>query len=234
MRSATSTSSMRGGGRNAAAALNSASGTIEFAVGKGTWPARRAGGLAGRIAAAARRERWRRPFNCLAGRFEVSGGVANLRRLVFDTPRATWIGGGYLSLRNEGWEFIVAPEARDSQGVPLATPLRLKGGTGRPAAGRARSRPQPAADRRGAPCRAWSAPSARSPGSRTSAMPAPSWRRGSTACGRACGRRCRTPNPERDRANPPRPGQPAGATASSGRLRGLFPCPASACKAFRQ
>ena len=32
-------------------------------------------------------------FNCLAGRFEVSAGVANLRRLVFDTPRATWIGG---------------------------------------------------------------------------------------------------------------------------------------------
>jgi hypothetical protein len=125
---------MRGPGRNATAALNSASGTIEFSVGKGTWPGDGLAGwpneslkLVGATDGAA--------FNCLAGRFEVSGGVANLRRLVFDTPRATWIGGGYLSLRNEGWEFIVAPEARDSQGVPLATPFRLKGGTGRQAAG---------------------------------------------------------------------------------------------------
>jgi len=125
---------MRGPGRNAAAALNSASGTVEFAVGKGRWPGDGLAGwpaeslkLLGATDGAA--------FNCLAGRFEVSSGVANLRRLVFDTPRATWIGGGYLSLRNEGWEFIVAPEARDSQGVPLATPFRLKGGTGRPAAG---------------------------------------------------------------------------------------------------
>ena len=75
------------------------------------------------------------PFNCLAGRFEVSGGVATLRRLVFDTPRATLVGGGYVSLRNEGWEFILAPEARDYQSAPLASPFRLKGGTGRPTVG---------------------------------------------------------------------------------------------------
>jgi uncharacterized protein involved in outer membrane biogenesis len=125
---------MRGPGRSAAAALNSASGTIEFAVGKGTWPG---DGLTGWPAESAKLlgASTSAAFNCLAGRFEVSGGVANLRRLVFDTPRATWIGGGYVSLRNEGWEFIVAPEARDSQGVPLATPFRLKGGTGRQAAG---------------------------------------------------------------------------------------------------
>ena len=126
---------MRGPGRNAAAALNSASGTVEFAVGKGRVAGRWSGRLASRIAASCSARPMARPFNCLAGRFEVSSGVANLRRLVFDTPRATWIGGGYLSLRNEGWEFIVAPEARDAQGVPLATPFRLKGGTGRPAAG---------------------------------------------------------------------------------------------------
>jgi uncharacterized protein involved in outer membrane biogenesis len=125
---------LRGGGRSAGAALNSASGTVEFAVGKGAWPGDGLAGwpaesmkLLGATDGAA--------FNCLAGRFEVSSGVANLRRLVFDTPRATWIGGGYVSLRNEGWEFIVAPEARDSQGVPLATPFRIKGGTGRSAAG---------------------------------------------------------------------------------------------------
>jgi len=107
---------------------------VEFAVGKGVWPA---DGLAGwpeesmKLLGATDGA----PFNCLAGRFEVSSGVANLRRLLFDTPRATWIGGGYLSLRNEGWELIVAPEARDSQGVPLAMPFRLKGGTGRQAVG---------------------------------------------------------------------------------------------------
>jgi AsmA family protein len=126
---------LRGSGRSAAAALNGANGTVEFAVGKGVWPA---DGLAGwpneplRLLGA---NDGGAAFNCLAGRFEVSAGVANLRRLVFDTPRATWIGGGYLSLRSEGWEFIVAPEARDTAGLPLATPIRLKGGTGRAVSG---------------------------------------------------------------------------------------------------
>lgn len=125
---------MRGPGRSAAAALNSASGTVEFAVGKGVWPA---DGLAGWPAESLKLigANDGAAFNCLAGRFDVSRGIANLQRLVFDTPRATWIGGGYLSLRNESWEFIVAPEARESQGVPLATPFRLKGGTGRQPSG---------------------------------------------------------------------------------------------------
>jgi uncharacterized protein involved in outer membrane biogenesis len=126
---------LRGGGRSAGSALNSASGVIEFGVGKGVWPA---DGLAGwpaestRLLGAADNGA---AFNCLAGRFEVSGGIANLRRLVFDTSRATWVGGGYVSLRNEGWEFIVVPEARDAAGAQLASPLRIKGGTGRQPAG---------------------------------------------------------------------------------------------------
>jgi uncharacterized protein involved in outer membrane biogenesis len=126
---------LRGGGRTAVAALNGASGTVEFAVGKGVWPA---DGLAGWPAESQRllgATDSGAAFNCLAGRFEVSAGVANLRRLVFDTPRAIWVGGGYLSLRNEGWEFIAAPEAREAPAVPLATPIRLKGGTGRAASG---------------------------------------------------------------------------------------------------
>lgn len=126
---------LRGGGRNAGGALTGASGVIEFGVGKGVWPA---DGLAGWPAESLRLLNAGdngAGFNCLAGRFEVSGGVANLRRLVVDTPRATWIGGGYLSLRNEGWEFILAPEARDGPGAQLAQPLRIKGGTGRQAAG---------------------------------------------------------------------------------------------------
>jgi AsmA family protein len=126
---------LRGGGRTTRDALNSASGSVDITVAKGTWPRdplaswpaetqRLLGGGEGGV-----------PFNCIAGRFDVSGGVASLRRLVVDTPRAILVGGGYVQLRSEGWEFILAPEARDNQNAALASPLRLKGGSGRPTAG---------------------------------------------------------------------------------------------------
>ncbi|HMK00165.1 MAG TPA: AsmA family protein [Reyranella sp.] len=126
---------LRGGGRTTRDALNSASGSVDVAIAKGTWPRdplaswpaetqRLLGGGDGGV-----------PFNCIAGRFDVSGGVASLRRLVVDTPRVTLVGGGYVQLRSEGWEFILAPEARDNQNAALASPLRLKGGSGRPTAG---------------------------------------------------------------------------------------------------
>lgn len=126
---------LRGGGRTTRDALNSASGSIDIAVTKGLWPReplanwpadtqRLLGGADTGV-----------PFNCIAGRFEVSGGVASLRRLVVDTPRTTMVGGGYVNLRTEGWEFILAPEVRDAQSAALASPLRLKGGSGRPTAG---------------------------------------------------------------------------------------------------
>jgi uncharacterized protein involved in outer membrane biogenesis len=121
---------LRGGGRNTRDALNSASGSIDIAVAKGQWPRDQL-------------TRWPAetqrllgggdsvPFNCIAGRFDVTGGVAYLRRLVVDTPRLTMVGGGYLHLRTEGFEFILAPEARDAQNATLASPLRVKGGSGR-------------------------------------------------------------------------------------------------------
>ncbi len=126
---------LRGGGRGSREALNVASGTIEFSAGKGVWPQdgvagwpaetqRLLGGGDGGV-----------PFNCIAGRFDVSRGVANLLRLVVDTPRTTMVGGGYVQMRSEGWEFILAPEARDQQGVALAVPLRLKGGSGQQVTG---------------------------------------------------------------------------------------------------
>jgi AsmA family protein len=126
---------LRGGGRTTRDALNSASGSIDIAVAKGAWPRdplaswppetqRLLGGGTDGV-----------PFNCIAGRFDVSGGVASLRRLVVDTPRAVLVGGGYVQLRTEGWEFILAPEARDNQNAALASPLRLKGGSGRPTTG---------------------------------------------------------------------------------------------------
>lgn len=122
---------LRGSGRSTRDALNVASGAIDIAVAKGAWPLdglsgwpaetqRLLGGTEGGV-----------PFNCFAGRFDVSGGVANLRRLVIDTPRSTIVGGGFLHLRSEAWELILLPEARDTAGASLAVPLRLKGGTGR-------------------------------------------------------------------------------------------------------
>ncbi len=122
---------LRGSGRTTRDALNSASGSIDVAMGKGFWPhsqlanwppetQRLLGGTEAGV-----------PFNCIAGRFEVSSGVANLRRLVVDTPRGVLVGGGYFHLRTEGWEFIVAPEARDNQNASLATPMRIKGGAGK-------------------------------------------------------------------------------------------------------
>ncbi len=122
---------LRGGGRTTRDALNSANGAIDIAMGKGTWPPSQLANwppetlrlLGGSDAGV--------PFNCIAGRFEVSGGVANLRRLVVDTPRGVLVGGGYLHLRTDNWEFMLAPEARDHQNAPLAVPMRIKGGPGK-------------------------------------------------------------------------------------------------------
>lgn len=126
---------LRGGGRTTRDALNSASGTIEVSTAKGIWPRDSISAWPSETQRLLGNGDTGAPFNCIAGRFEVSGGVANLRRLVVDTPRATLVGGGFLHLRSEAWEFILAPEARDAQGAALATPLRLKGGSGRPTTG---------------------------------------------------------------------------------------------------
>jgi uncharacterized protein involved in outer membrane biogenesis len=121
---------LRGTGRAAHDALNAASGTIEVSAGKGAWPRE---SLAGWPAETQRllggTDKDGVPVDCLAGSFEVKGGIASLRHLVVDTPAALVIGGGYVSFRNEGWEFILAPEARNAHNANLASPLRIKGGT---------------------------------------------------------------------------------------------------------
>ena len=125
---------LRGSGRTTRDALNSANGSVDIAIAKGVWPRKQLASwppetqqlLGGTDAGV--------PFNCIAGRFDVSSGIANLRRIVVATPRAVLIGGGYVQMRTEGWEFIVAPEARDAQGAALASPMRIKGGAGRPTA----------------------------------------------------------------------------------------------------
>ncbi|HTR85055.1 MAG TPA: AsmA family protein [Reyranella sp.] len=126
---------LRGAGRAAHDSLNVANGTIEFSAGKGIWPYDGLGNWPVETQRLLGGGDTGVPFNCLAGSFEVRSGIANLRRLVVDTPRAALVGGGYLHFRSEGWEFILAPEARDTSGAALAVPLRLKGGTGRPTSG---------------------------------------------------------------------------------------------------
>jgi uncharacterized protein involved in outer membrane biogenesis len=127
---------LRGAGRAAHDALNAASGTIEVSAGKGAWPR---GSLAGWPTETQRllggTDKDGMPIECLAGSFEVKGGIANLRRLVVDTPTALMIGGGYVSFRTEGWEFILAPEAHNAHNANLASPLRIKGGTGQQTTG---------------------------------------------------------------------------------------------------
>src|SRR5262249_23194961 len=121
---------LRGGGRTTREALNSASGALDVVAAKATWPRDQLASWPAetqKLLAASDNA----PFNCVAGRFDVSGGVAFLRRLVIDTPRATLVGGGYVQLRSEAWEFVLAPEARDAQNSALASTLRLKGGSGR-------------------------------------------------------------------------------------------------------
>jgi hypothetical protein len=126
---------LRGGGRTTRDALNSASGSVDVTVAKGTWPRDQLADWPAETQRLLGSGEGGVPFNCIAGRFDVSGGVASLRRLVVDTPRTTLVGGGYVHLRSEGWEFILAPEARDNQNAALASPLRLKGGSGRQTSG---------------------------------------------------------------------------------------------------
>lgn len=126
---------LRGSGRSTRDVLNTASGVIDVVMGKGIWPASSLAGWPSETLRLLGGSDSGVPFNCMAGRFEVSGGVANLRRLIVDTPRLVAVGGGYLALRAEAWEIILAPEARDNQNAALASPLRLKGGTGRPTEG---------------------------------------------------------------------------------------------------
>ena len=126
---------LRGGGRTTRDALNAASGSLEVAIAKGSWPREQLASWPAETQRLLAVGDSSVPFNCVAGRFDVTGGVAFLRRLVVDTPRATMVGGGYLQLRSEAWEFILAPEARDNQNAALASPLRLKGGSGRAIAG---------------------------------------------------------------------------------------------------
>lgn len=124
---------LRGSGRTTRDALNGASGAFDLTVARGSWPRDKLASWPAdtqRLLAAVDPV----PFNCLAGHFDVTGGIAFLRRLIVDSPRATFVGGGYVQLRSEAWEFLFAPESRDAQNAALAVPVRLKGAAGKTAA----------------------------------------------------------------------------------------------------
>ena len=106
--------------------------------------------------------------------------------------------------------FILAPEARDAQGAQLASPLRIKGGTGQPTAGAL----EPGLTKLligGGVVPSLTGTLTRSRASPTS-MPAPPWRLGSRACGPACAPSCRRRRPSVRRPAPRR-------TASARRSR---------------
>ncbi|MBM3644502.1 MAG: AsmA family protein [Alphaproteobacteria bacterium] len=126
---------LRGSGRNSRDALNAASGTIDISMGKAIWPADALQGLPAEQRRLLGGDEAGAPINCVAGRFEVTGGVAWLRRLAIDTPKATLVGGGFVHLRAEAWEFLLVPEARDNRDLALAVPVRVRGGQNRVAQG---------------------------------------------------------------------------------------------------
>ena len=203
---------LRGGGRNTRDALNSASGSIEVAVTKGLWPRSQFASWPGETQRLLGGGDTGVPFNCIAGRFDVSGGVASLRRLVVDTPRTTMVGGGYSQLRTEGCEFILAPEARDNQnaGARLAA---AREGRQRPRDGeRARAQPGAPDHSGGRRCQSMSG-QINQAAARPTPMPAPSWRRASKACARGCGPQMPVPSagrhaPARRPRRRPRPAGP--------------------------
>src|SRR4030095_11236196 len=84
---------LRGGGRNTRDALNSASGSIEVAVTRGLWPRGPLASWPGETQRLLGGGDTGVPFNCIAGRFDVSGGISSARPLAGHTTR-THLGGG--------------------------------------------------------------------------------------------------------------------------------------------
>ena len=108
---------LRGGGRNTRDALNSASGSIDVTVAKGTWPRDRS--PAGRRdAAPAGRRRHRRAVQLHRRPLRGERRRRHLRRLVVDTPRTIMVGGGYRS--------SCAPRAGNSSWRPRRATTRTR------------------------------------------------------------------------------------------------------------
>ena len=70
---------LRGGGRTTRDALNSASGSVDVTIAKGTWPRDPLADWPAETQQLLGSGEGGVPFNCIAGRFDVSGGVASLQ-----------------------------------------------------------------------------------------------------------------------------------------------------------
>jgi hypothetical protein len=66
-------------------------------------------------------------LNCVVSRFDISGGIAESTALVLDTNGATIVGTGDIDLREEQPDIRLVPNAKQTNLVNLAIPVRIQG-----------------------------------------------------------------------------------------------------------
>ncbi len=66
-------------------------------------------------------------INCFVARFEVANGLAELRKLVLDTPNATAVGTGHIDFARETIDVQIRPSPRETRLIELATPFTITG-----------------------------------------------------------------------------------------------------------
>ncbi|MEX0808206.1 MAG: AsmA family protein [Dongiaceae bacterium] len=74
-------------------------------------------------------------LNCVVSRFDIAGGIAESTALVLDTNGATIIGSGQIDLREERPDLRLVPNAKQTNLVNLAIPVRIQGTLAKPQVG---------------------------------------------------------------------------------------------------
>jgi AsmA family protein len=74
-------------------------------------------------------------LNCVVSRFDIAGGVAQSTALVLDTNGATIVGTGQIDLREERPDLRLVPNAKQTNLVNLAIPVRIQGTLANPQVG---------------------------------------------------------------------------------------------------
>ncbi|MEX2201040.1 MAG: AsmA family protein [Dongiaceae bacterium] len=74
-------------------------------------------------------------LNCVVSRFDIAGGIAESTALVLDTNGATIIGTGNIDLREERPDIRLVPNAKQTNLVNLAIPVRIQGTLANPQVG---------------------------------------------------------------------------------------------------
>ena len=65
--------------------------------------------------------------NCLVARFNIAGGIARDRGILFDTERMSVRGEGTINLRTEALDLKFTPKPKDASLINLALPWRVRG-----------------------------------------------------------------------------------------------------------